>query len=237
MANSAGHQNGWVKMDTGIRTGRIVGVLSLLLVVCGIFTNFVLTAPLFGEPGFLTSAAGHSSQIGLSALVGVAMGLVSIGVAVMLYPIFRQHSQALGLFYFALVVAGFALTVVENINVMSMLSLSQAYAKAGGAQQEMYEGLRIVVSSARNWTHYMSLIVSGCTLFVFYMAMFRFALIPRLISVFGLLAVCLQLIAVSMPLFGHDVDFRLIMPLGICEIIMSLWLIARGFRGKAISKA
>lgn len=168
MANSAGHQNGRVKMDSGIRTGRIVGVLCLLLVVCGILTNFVLTAPLFGEPGFLISAAEHSSQIGLSTLVGIAMGLVSIGVAVILYPVFRQHSQTLGLFYFALVIAGFALTVVENINVMSMLSLSQAYAKAGGAQQEMYEGLRIVVSSARNWTHYISLIVSGCTLFVFY---------------------------------------------------------------------
>lgn len=223
-------------MDTAIRTGRIVGVLSLLLVVGGILTNFVLTASLFGEPGFLIGAAGHSSQIGLSALVGVAMGLVSIGIAVILYPIFRQQSQTLALFYFALVIAGFALTVVENINVMSMLSLSQAYAKAGGAQQEMYEGLRIVVSSARNWTHYISLIVSGCTLFVFYTGMFRFALIPRLISVFGLLAVCLQLIAVSMPLFGHHVDLRLIMPVGICQIVLALWLIAKGFRVNAISK-
>jgi hypothetical protein len=33
-----------------------------------------------------------------------------------------------------------------------------------------------------------------------------------------------------MPLFGHAVDFRLIAPLGICEILLALWLILKGFR-------
>jgi len=224
-------------MQAEIRTGRIVGVLLLLLIVGGILTNFVLTASLFGEPGFLVAAAGNAPKIALSALVGVAMGLVSIGVASLLYPVFRQRSQTLGLFYFALVVAGFALTVVENISVMSLLSLSQAYAEAGGAQPELYDGLKIVVKSARNWTHYISMIVSGCTLFVSYFAMFRFRLIPRLLSVFGLLAVCSQLYAVTTPLFGMDVDFRFIAPLGICEIILSIWLMVRGFRGPALSQA
>lgn len=224
-------------MQSEIRTGRMVGALLLLLIVGGILTNFVLTASLFGEPGFLVAAADNASKISLSALIGVAMGLVSIAVASLLYPVFRQRSQSLGLFYFALVVAGFALTVVENISVMSMLSLSQAYAEAGGAQPELYDGLRIVVKSARNWTHYISLIVSGCTLFVFYIAMFRFKLIPRLLSIIGLLAVLSQLYAVTTPLFGMDVDFRFIAPLGICEIILAFWLMARGFRGKPVSIA
>jgi len=83
----------------------------------------------------------------------------------------------------------------------------------------MYEGLQIVVSSSRNWTHYIGLIVSGCTLFVFYTTAFKFALIPRLISVFGLLVVGLQLVAVSMPLFGHHVDLR----------STRLWLFAKLF--------
>ena len=224
-------------MQSEIRTGRMVGALLLLLIVGGILTNFVLTASLFGEPGFMIAAADNASKISLSALVGVAMGLVSIGVASLLYPVFRQRSQTLGLFYFALVAAGFALTVLENISVMSLLSLSQAYAEAGGAKPEVFDGLRIVVKSTRNWTHYISLIVSGCTLFVFYLGMFRFRLIPRWLSVIGLLAVCSQLYAVTNPLFGIDVDFRFIAPLGICEIILSIWLMVRGFRGNAVSPA
>lgn len=221
-------------MSSNIKTGRLIGVLLLLQVAAGILLNFVFTAPLFGEPGFLINAAPHAPQIAQSALIGIGMGLVSLAVASLLYPLFRPFSQPLALFYFALVVAGFALTVAENISIMSMLSLSKAYAAAGASQESLYQGLRIVVKETRNWTHYISLIVSGATLFTFYLAMFRFSLIPRLLAGFGLLACLAQVYAVSLPLFGHAVDFRLIAPLGICEIVLGSWLILKGFRSSSL---
>jgi hypothetical protein len=217
-------------MDSNIKTGRIIGALLLLQVIAGILLNFVFSAPLFGEPGFLINAAPHAMQIGQSALIGIIMGLVSLAVASILYPLFKQHSPVLALFYFALVCAGFALSVAEQISVMSMLSLSKAYTEHGAAQEPLYQGLRIVVKETRNWTHYLSLIVSGATLFTFYLAMFRFRMIPRLLAGFGLLACLSQIYAVSMPLFGHAVDFRLIAPLGILQIVLGVWLLAKGFR-------
>ena len=122
-------------MQTNIKTGRIIGVLLLLQVAAGILQNFVFTAPLFGEPGFLINAAPHATQIAQSALLGIGMGLLSLAVASLLYPVFRSLSQPLALFYFALVTAGFALTVAENISIMSMLSLSKAYDAAGASQE------------------------------------------------------------------------------------------------------
>ncbi len=213
-----------------IKLGRIIGVLLLIEVAMGILLNFVFTAPLFGEPGFLINAAPHAVQIGQSVLIGIAMGLVSLAVACILYPIFKQQSQPLALFYFALACAGFALTVAENISMMSMLSLSKAYVETAGTQEALYQGLRSVVKETRNWTHYLSLIVSGATLFAFYLALLRGALIPRALAFIGLLAVCAQLIAVSMPVLGGEVDFRLIAPLGIWQIVLGLWLIAKGFK-------
>ena len=222
--------NGACIMVSKIKIGRVIGILLLLEVAAGILLNFVFTAPLFGEPGFLINAAPHAMQIGQSALIGIMMGLVSLAVASILYPLFKQHSPALALFYFALVCAGFALSVAEQISVLSMLSLSQAYVEAGAAQEPLYQGLRLVVKETRNWTHYLSLIVSGVTLFAFYAALLRNALIPRPLAYAGLLAVCAQLVAVSMPVLGGDVDFRLIAPLGICQIVLGLWLLIKGFR-------
>ncbi len=217
-------------MASHLKTGRIIGVLVLVQVVLGILSNFVFTAPLFGEPGFLINAAPHANQIAMSALIGIAMGLLSLSIACLLYPLFKPYSQPMALFYFALVTAGFALTVVEYTKIMSMLSLSQAYAAAGATQDALYQGLRVVVKDARNWTHYLSLIVSGVTIFAFYLISMRFKLIPRALSAFGLLAALSQIFAIAMPLFGHEVDFRLIAPLGICEILLGVWLIAKGFR-------
>ena len=209
--------------------GRIVGMLLLLEVVVAILVNFVFTAPLFGEPGFLVNAAPHATQIAQSVVIGIALGLVSLAVASLLYPLFKVHLPRLALFYFALVTAGFVLAIAENISVMSMLSLSQAYSGAEAAQEQLFQGLRLVVKETRNWTHYIGLIVSGITLFSFYLILLRTKLIPRLISAVGLLAVCSQLIAVGMPLFGREVDFRMLAPLGLVQIALALWLLVKGF--------
>jgi Domain of unknown function (DUF4386) len=217
-------------MNSTVKTGRMIGALLLLQVIAGILLNFVFTAPLFGEPGFLINAAPHANQIAQSVLIGIAMGLVSLLVASLLYPVFKARAPSLALFYFALVTAGFALTIAENISVMSMVSLSKAYVAVGATQDALYQGLRLVVKETRNWTHYISLIVSGATLFAFYLALYRLRLIPRVLAGFGLAACLAQVCAVSMPLFGHDVDFRLIAPLGIGQIVLSLWLIFMGFK-------
>jgi hypothetical protein len=75
-----------------------------------------------------------------------------------------------------------SVSVVENINVMSMLSLSEAYVRANGVEREPFQALRIVVASARNWAHYIGLIVVGSTLLVLYAVLYRFALVPRALA-------------------------------------------------------
>jgi len=65
---------------------------------------------------------------------------------------------------------------------------------------------------------------------VLYVALFRFQLVPRLLSGFGCFAVLLQLISVSLPLFGNEVIFPMMAPLGLCQIALSLWLILKGLK-------
>jgi hypothetical protein len=212
---------------------RIIAFLLLAQMVGGALVNFVLTAPLFGAPGFLVNAAAHPLQLGLSVLLGLVIGALSLGIAIAAFPIFRQHSQAMALWLVALAAVSLSMSVVENINVMSMLSLSKAYVKANGAERELFQTLRVVVASSRNWAHYIGLIVAGSTLFVLYAVLYRFALVPRALAAFGLAAVVLQLIAVAMPLFGYGIVFLMLAPLGVSQLALAIWLIAKGFRGHA----
>jgi len=216
-------------MRIAMSAGRVIGVLLSVQIVSGILVNFVLTAPLFGQPGFLESAAEHSNQIAVSVLLGIATGAISIGIAIAAYPYFRSHSQSLSLWFVALAVANFSVAAVENMNVLSMVSLSEMYAKASPASHDLFQGLRVVVASSRNWAHYVNLIIAGGMLLVFYTALYRCALIPRPLAAFGLAAVMLQLIAVTMPIFGHSVVFLMLAPLGVTQIAVALWLIAKGF--------
>ena len=142
----------------------------------------------------------------------------------------------MALWFLALAVTSLAVGVIEQTSVMSMLSLSEAYTKASAtADREQFQALRVVVTSARNWAHYLGLIVAGSTLFVFYAALFRFALIPRALAAFGLVAVLLQIVAVAMPLFGHMIVFPLLAPLGLCQLLLAIWLITKGLPTPAAS--
>jgi hypothetical protein len=117
--------------------------------VGSVLVHFVLTAPRFGAPGFLVNAATHSLQLSLSVLLGLATGALSVGIAIAAFPVFRQYSQAMALWFVALAVVSLSVSAIENINVMSMLPLSEAYAKANGAERELFQALPVVVASAR----------------------------------------------------------------------------------------
>jgi hypothetical protein len=214
------------------RNGRVIGVLIVIQLVIGFLANFVLEAPLFGAPGFLANAASHSQQIALGALLGLIGEALWIVIAVAAFPVFSEGSQRRALWFFALAAAILPLAVVENAAVMSMISVSEAYARASAVERAQLETVRIVVASARNWPHYMARMIDGVAIVAFYLAVFRLALIPRVLAGFGVVAAGLQIIAVAMPLFHRDVVFALLAPLGLCHLIVAIWLIVRGFRGQ-----
>jgi uncharacterized membrane protein HdeD (DUF308 family) len=123
-----------------------------------------------------------------------------------------------------------AVAVVENAAVMSMLSLSEAYAKAGAADRGQRETIRVIAVSARNWPHFLARMLDGCTIFAFYTVLYQSALVPRVLAAFGLIASVLQVCGDAMPRFGHDVVFPMLAPLGLIQLILAVWLLANGFR-------
>ena len=219
-------------VDALARAGRVIGVLILIQMVGGFLLNFVLEAPLFGPPGFLANAAPHSQEIALGAVLGVALEALWIGIAATAFPVFYEGAQRAALCFFAVAAAILALAVVENAAVMSMVSVSEAYAKASAGDRSQLETVRVIVASGRNWVHYMARMTDGLAIVVFYAAVYQLAVIPRVLAGFGVVAAALQIIAVAMPLFHREVVFALLTPLGLCQLIVAIWLIARGFQGQ-----
>jgi Na+-transporting NADH:ubiquinone oxidoreductase subunit NqrD len=157
------------------------------------------------------------------------MALCSLGTAVLAWPVLRRCSLSMALLFLALGIANFSTEVAEQTASLSMLSLSQKFAVAAPSEAGLFQGLGDVVAAAHHWAHYMNLIVGGLSMSVFYAALLRFALIPRALAGFGLIAALLLLDAVVTPLFGQTINFMLLAPVGLAQLGVSLWLMARGF--------
>ncbi len=217
-------------MEREMRAARTLGALFLAQMVGSFVVNFTLTKPLFGKPGFLETAAPHARQIGASALLGIAIGAIFLTITILAYPLFRPLSQRMALWFFGMGVVSLAVAVLEQSSVMSMVSLSQAYAQAAPAEQAQFQALRGVVASSRNWAHFAGRLTDGGVLLALYAMLFRFALVPRALAAVGLAASVLQMATLSLPFFGYPVMFLLLAPIGLCQLALVVWLFLKGFR-------
>jgi len=217
---------------------RWLAILLLVQLVAAPIANFKLVGPVFqGDGGFLANAAPHATAFATAALLSFALAVVSAGIAVVLWPALRTHGERIALALAMLGAAGIALSGLEVTAMLSMLSLSQAYTTALAPDEALYQGLRGVVGSARNWAHLVQLLLAGAMLLAMYTALFRLRLVPRWLTIFGLLACLSQMIAVTKPWFGGWVIFPMLAPLGIANLLLVGWLLWKPNVGDETAKA
>lgn len=208
--------------------GRLVGLLLFVHLAAGLTTPYILLQPLSTSPNFVASAAGMSFRVRLAVLMLFVGGAVTIAVASL--PFIRRHGQAAALWLLALAAVNLSLQAVENAGWLSMLSLSQEYARAGAGEAGLFQGLGLVVRAAWKWTHYAHLLVVVAWVFLLFGMLYRSALVPRALAAFGMATALLQIAGITLPQFlGYGSLMPAGMPLGVSYLALILWLAFKGF--------
>jgi hypothetical protein len=65
---------------------------------------------------------------------------------------------------------------------------------------------------------------------LWYFLFFRSNAIPRAVSLFGFLAVCVALVGLVMQFLGYEVSIFVYLPILPFEVIIGTWLVVRGTR-------
>ncbi len=214
-------------MTSAKRTGRIIGVM-LLLQLVGFIVPFALLHPLMSAD-YYSTAADYSFQIKAAVLLFFANGALTIGIAIKAWPIFRRYSEQMAIWLIVLSVIMFVLQAVDNVHIMSMLSLSQQYVE-NGAATETFGALATMVRITRRWAHYPELFAIDFWIMMFQVTVLRFALVPRLLAAFSLLTMVVHFCAIPLPGFlgyATNTNFGAAMALGL--LAMSVWLMVKGF--------
>jgi hypothetical protein len=217
-------------MTSAKSVGRLIGIL-LLAQLAGLIVPFVLLHPLTtGARDYLANAAGASLQIKVAVFLLFANCSVTIGISIAALPVFRQFSEALALWLVAVSVIMFSLQAVDNAHILSMVSLSQQYTQAGGPD-DLFQTLAAAVGSTRRWTHFTELLVIDGWILLLYISLFRSAVVPRALTVFGLITVMLHFTAIPLRGFlGYSLVTPLGAPMGLSHVALALWLMVKGFR-------
>lgn len=211
--------------------GRTVGILLLLQLATALTLPFILSKPItFGSPTFLTAVAAHSFQIRSGVLLSFVGSGLTVYLGIAAFQVFRRCSQSAALLFIVVCAVSCTLDVVQGGTIMSMLSISNEFVTAGNANAELYQVVGAAVASARRSAHIMQLLAIGAWMFVFYISLFRFKLVPRVLSFIGSMGITLQFIGVTlMMLLGYRSIGEMAMPLLPIQITVAVWLIVKGF--------
>ncbi len=215
-------------MKSNKKTGRLVGLLFLLIFATGIAVYQFLQGPVLFSDDFLTTTSANSKEIIISVLLLFLSGLTSIVIATILLPIFKKYSVTLAFLYLAFSILGFIAISIDNISVLSMLELSLEYTKNDTGNSDILNILGNVFYKKHWWSHYLSLLISCFPVFILYYTLYVSKLIPKVISIVGIIAVVLMFIEILFSLFGNSISMNMLLPIGLIQLTLPLWLIFKG---------
>jgi hypothetical protein len=174
----------------------------------------------------------------VGALFVLIMGLALAMVPVIMFPILREHNEALALGY--VVVRG-GLEAVAYLAIATswllLVPLSQIYAQAGVLDASNVQTLGTLILEAKEIGSILTIVFCLGAL-IFNYLLYQTELVPRWLSGWGLIAIVPYLAAGLLVMFGiihalSPIYAILNLPLALQEIVLAVWLIVRGFNSSA----
>jgi Domain of unknown function (DUF4386) len=224
------------------RTELAVASLWLITAI-GAIAGAVLINPVINAPDYLSTVFPKSLTVtsGMLAWMVNDIGIVFIGL--LMFPILRKQSESMALGYLSMRIFESVLMIVGVFFAMLLIPLSQEFIHSGATDLAPFQAIGTVLRQAESWfLNTLQLVFLGLGGIILTLMLYRTKLVPRFISVVGLVGYALLLPSAILSFFGlidstpggPGTIFAL--PAAFFEIIlMPVWLFAKGFNVTALT--
>lgn len=222
------------------RIALIVGVL-FLISYAGVFVGAAIVGSALDAPDYLTTAYPNQTQVIIGMLIEFVNDAAIVGIGVMLYPIFRKHSEGLALGYVAFRVMEAVMLMMNKVSLLSLIPLSEAYLAADAPNAALYQASGTLALGQAVWAGEMGTITLLVGALILYYTLYQSKLLPRFIAVWGVLAVAstvaARVLGVPDLTQGFEPAMALYFLIVLNELFLAGWLIVKGFNPAAIDAA
>jgi hypothetical protein len=220
-------------MYTQKTAARIFGVLFLVSFLA-YGTGAGVIQSIVSAPDILSNVYASTTLIVVSALLmGVVHTVTNVGLPVVLRPVLKPRSETLYLGYLSAAIVATVSLLVGVIFLLLLLPLSDAYMRSGSAVAGQAETMAILLREANYYSYNFGMAIWSLGGLMFCFILYRYKLIPRLMSVWGIVGYAVFLSGCILAIFGLDFGLIHTAPGALFEVSLSLWLIAKGFNSRA----
>jgi hypothetical protein len=229
------------KMKPYRKTAIFVGIFFLVGYVILLPGGFLIDS-IIDTQEYLINISANCSKVIIGMFLEFINAAAVIGIAVLMFPLLKNKNEALALGYAGSRIVESAILVVGHIFLLLLIVLSQEYVKIENPDAPYFQTLGALFIADRGLTFRMVMIVVSLGALVFYYLLYQSKLIPRFISVWGLIGAPLSLAGGVISIFGYRAGASmpaptmiLGLPIMLNEIFLGIWLIVKGFNSSAIA--
>lgn len=219
-------------MDVIRKKSIVVGVLFIFSIVVGILS----IDPVVDETDNLKNIYVNSNAILIRAFMQFILALTYVSIPIILYTLLKKVSVSLTIGFLVFRIISVVFIFMGWMSILLLLSLSQEFVKAASIDLSYFQILDNLIRSGRDLINHvaMPLILSVGNL-MFYYIFYRSKLVPRWLSIWGLIATILSSGLASLLLMFGVINIitptyiTLALPTALLEIVLAIWLIIKGF--------
>ncbi|MGH7687022.1 MAG: DUF4386 domain-containing protein [Candidatus Dormibacteria bacterium] len=214
------------RLTTGSRKtySRLIAALFVSgFLVYGI--GAAMTSSVTSAPNFLGSLSAHTIILVIGAALMLTNTLVDVGKGVLFFPILRKHSKRAALAYLAAVIVEVVLLDAGVFALLMLVPLSNQHSVVAGAATALVHANAMAYQVGEMFLAAGS--IALCAL------LFRTRLIPRWLSISGLIGYPILLAGAVAEVFGIHIGLALTVPGTFFELALPVWLFTKGFQREA----
>jgi len=225
-------------VNSNKRTARIVGVLFLAAMVASLLGGGLVESVLSASD-YLAAIPENETQVIMGVFLELINAIAVLGIGVLMFPILRLHNEVMALGYLGFRIVESVFCCVIVISPLSLVTLSQEYSKAAASEASYFQTVGTLSLAERASVAGLLIpVFLGLGALLFYSLLYQSRLLPRFISVWGLigatLILALNLLSTSGLEIGIGEGLVLALPIILNEVFLGVWLIVKGFSRSAI---
>lgn len=184
------------------------------------------------QPDFLSAVYSNKSTIVTGALlIALVHTFTNIGLPVIMLPILIPFNKRLAFGYLGAAIAATVVLITGAIFLLLLIPLSESFFAAVNEPALSFETVGNLLKSGGIYTYHIAMALWSLGGMMLCVVLFQSNLIPRVMSVWGMVGYLVLAFGSTFELFEHNemVEILSVIPGGLFEIALSLWLIIRGF--------
>jgi uncharacterized protein DUF4386 len=202
-----------------------VGVLFIIGTV-GMVLSAAVTGAVLSGPAYLAQVAEHPNQVAAGALFLLLAGLALALVPVVFWPVGKRYNETLAMGYVVFRGAIEGVTYIVGALCWLLLITLSTEPEAGPLAGFVRTTETVI------WDQLIAIpFVLGALMF--YVLLYQSRLVPRWLSAWGIVGAALYIVAPLASMFGLSLGVFMA-PLALQEMVMAVWLIAKGFNPSSI---